>query len=78
MADQPTVSFENDLAPLFKQFRGNMIWRFDLTAYDDVVANQAEIYDRIKNKGMPPPPYPPLTDEQIAMFGAWIEQGFPR
>jgi hypothetical protein len=73
-----TVSFENDLAPLLKQFRGNMIWRFDLTSYDDVKTNYDAIFDRIQKKGMPPPPYPPLTDDQIAMFKAWQEQGFPR
>ncbi|HEX3129825.1 MAG TPA: hypothetical protein VH394_20990 [Thermoanaerobaculia bacterium] len=73
-----TVSFENDLAPLLKQFRGNMIWRFDLTSYDDVKTNFDAIFGRIEKKGMPPPPYPPLTDEQIAMFKAWQEQGFPR
>ena len=73
-----TVSFENDLAPLLKQFRGNMIWRFDLTSYDDVKTNYAAIFDRIKNKGMPPPPYPPLTDDQITLFKEWGDQGFPR
>jgi len=72
-----TVSFANNLAPLLKQFRGQMIWRFDLTSYDDVVANFAAIYDRIKNKGMPPPPFQPFSDQQIAMFGAWKDQGFP-
>jgi hypothetical protein len=75
MAD---VSFANDIAPLFQQFRGQMIWRFDLTLYGDVVANYKEILDRIRNKGMPPPPFPPLTDEQIAMFADWIDQKFPR
>jgi hypothetical protein len=73
-----TVSFATDLAPLLKQFRGNMIWRFDLTSYDDVRENYAAIFDRIKNKGMPPPPYPPQTDDQILKFEEWREQGFPR
>lgn len=83
MADQQqdpkpaTVSFANDLAPLLKQFRGQMMWRFDLTSYDDVKANHVEIYGRIKGKGMPPPPFGPWTDAQIAKFGAWIDQGFP-
>ena len=77
-SETTTVSFADDIAPLFQQFRGQMIWRFDLTLYDDVVANHAAIFNRIKNKGMPPPPFPPLSDSQIAMFGAWIEQGFPR
>jgi hypothetical protein len=77
VAHQP-VSFANDLAPILQQFRGQMMWRFDLTSYDDVKANHLAIYSRIKGKGMPPPPFPPLSDAQIAMFGAWIAQQFPR
>ena len=76
-APQP-VSFANDLAPIFQQFRGQMMWRFDLTNYDAVKANYQAIYSRIKGKGMPPPPFAPLSDAQIAMFGEWIAQNFPR
>jgi len=71
------VSFANDIAPLLGQFRGQMIWRFDMTVYGDVVANHKEIFDRIRNKGMPPPPFPPLSDDQIKMFADWIGQNFP-
>ena len=72
-----TVSFANDIAPLLHQFRGQMMWRFDFDSYDEVKANASQIFSRIKNKGMPPPPFQPLTDAQIATFGAWIQQGFP-
>ncbi len=72
-----TVSFEKDLVPILEPFRDHMIWRFDLTSYDDVRTNHAEIYGRINGKGMPPPPLSPLSDEQIALFGDWIHQGFP-
>ena len=76
-AAQP-VSFANDISPIFQQFRGQMMWRFDLTSYDAVKANCVVIYGRIKGKTMPPPPFEPLSDEQIAMFGDWIAQNFPR
>lgn len=74
-----TVSFEKDIAPLFRQFRASMIWRFDLTKYDDVKANASAIQANIApGAGMPPPPYPELTAAQVAMFTAWINQGFPQ
>ena len=73
------VSFANDIMPLFKQFQGPMMWRFDLTSYDAVKANAQTIYGRISNPAnpMPPPPFPMLKPEQIAMFKAWIDEGFP-
>ena len=73
-----TVSFENDIAPLFRQFRASMIWRFDLTKYGDVKANAPTILANIgPNGGMPPPPYPVLTTAQVAKFTEWMNQGFP-
>ena len=32
---------------------------------------------KIRSGNMPPPPYTPLTEEEVARFAAWIEQGFP-
>jgi hypothetical protein len=69
-----TVSFRADIFPLFEQYRGSMLWRLDLTNYDDVKANAALIYDNISD-GMPPAPYASLTKEQIGLFQAWIAQG---
>ncbi|MFZ6767621.1 hypothetical protein ACO0LM_11105 [Undibacterium sp. Di26W] len=71
------VSFEKDIAPLFNQFRASMMWRLDLTDYEQVKANAAMVLTQIQG-GMPPPPYPPLTTAQVAMFQAWINQGFPK
>jgi len=78
-AQPPQVSFANDIVPIFKPYQDPMMWRFDLTSYDAVKANAATIYGRIASKQgpMPPPPYPPLTKEQIETFGAWMKAGFP-
>lgn len=71
------VSFTNDIMPLFKQFQGQMMWRFDLTNYDQVKANAETIYGRISSSSgpMPPPPFDPLTPEQAQMFQQWIDDG---
>lgn len=76
-AQQPQVSFASDIMPLFKQFQGPMMWRLDLTSYDAVKANASTIWDQIASKSMPPPPFPPLSDAQIATFKAWMSSGFP-
>jgi hypothetical protein len=73
------VSFASDIMPLFKQFQGPMMWRFDLTNYEAVLANAETILGRISSPDspMPPPPFPPLTAQQIATFQEWINQGCP-
>jgi|GraSoiStandDraft_46_1057282.scaffolds.fasta_scaffold802143_2 hypothetical protein len=72
------VSFAQDIAPMFKPFDVNMAWRFGLTTYDDVKANAALIYSRMTNGSspMPPPPYPPFTAEQVALFNQWMLDGY--
>ncbi|MGK7928868.1 MAG: hypothetical protein AB4290_27135 [Spirulina sp.] len=74
------VSFDNDIRPLFYQYSGPMQWRFDLTNYDAVKANAALIYQYISlpDPQMPPPPFDPLTKEQVAMFQQWMNDGYPR
>jgi hypothetical protein len=73
------VSFSNDIMPLFNQFKGQMMWRFDLTNYEHVKANASLIYGRISSPDgpMPPPPFDPLTGEQIQMFQDWMNEGCP-
>lgn len=73
------VTFSNDIQPLFNQFKGQMMWRFDLTDYDHVRANAQIIYDRISSPDgpMPPPPFDPLTTEQISTFQQWMNEGCP-
>lgn len=71
------TSFATDIKPLFTQFRGPMLWRLDLTSYDQVKANAQLIYARITdpNDPMPPAPFEPLTSDQIAKFQQWINDG---
>jgi glucose/arabinose dehydrogenase len=71
------ISFERDIAPLFAQFRASMLWRLDLTRYEHMKLNADMVYNQISTQSMPPPPYPPMTDAQVALFKAWMDQGFP-
>jgi hypothetical protein len=71
------VSFERDIAPLFAQFRASMLWRLDLTRYEDMKLNAPMVLSQIKSERMPPPPYPPMTLKQITLFQTWMKQGFP-
>lgn len=70
------VSFAEDIVPIFRQFRGSMAWRLDLTKLEDVKANASAIYKQISQQAMPPPPYPPLTNQQVGLFKAWMDGGF--
>ena len=71
----PTVSFASDVMPFLNQFKAQMMWRLDLTDYDQVKANAEIIYPLISSNppSMPPPPLPPLSDDQIKTFKAWID-----
>jgi hypothetical protein len=75
-------SFANDIAPMFYKFRSQMRWRLDLASYDDVKASAPAIYAQIyyeqgQEPGMPPTPYPPYTQDQVALFKAWMDAGCP-
>ena len=68
-------TFQKDIAPLFVPFRGSMLWRLDLTNYEDVKANASLLYTQISTQQMPPSPYVPFSADQIALFQSWIAQG---
>ena len=80
MSRMSKISFESEIKPLFAQFVGEMRWRLDLTRYEDVCANAPMIYAKIRSADpdgrMPPPPFDPLTIEQIACFKTWMDEGF--
>jgi hypothetical protein len=73
------VSFSNDIMPIFYQFKSQMMWRFDLTNYEHVKANAAIINNHLADPAnygpMPPPPFDPLTSDQIKLFNQWILDG---
>ena len=71
-----TVSFQKDIAPMFYEFRGPMLWRLDLTKYEDVKANASMIYNQITEANMPPPPFPSFTADQTKLFQQWMTEGF--
>ena len=71
-----SVSFQKDIVPMFYEFRGPMLWRLDLTKYEDVKANAAMIYNQMIQSGMPPPPFPSFTADQTKLFQQWMTEGF--
>lgn len=71
-----TVSFQKDIVPMFYEFRGPMLWRLDLTKYEDVKANASMIYNQMIQNGMPPPPFPHFTSDQTNLFQQWMTEGF--
>jgi hypothetical protein len=76
-----TTSFRTDIAPILEPFRDNMLWRFDLADYDAVKPNAQLIMGRLTGATgtqMPPPPMPPLTSAQIALFKQWMAEGCPQ
>ncbi len=72
-----SVSFEKNIAPMFANYQANMNWRFNLTKYDDVKINANKIYELISTHQMPPPNYPPLSDDQVGEFKEWMDAGYP-
>lgn len=76
-----SVSFKKDIMPFFAQYRGQMLWRLDVTDYEDVRANAKLILGRIDpasgDNRMPPPPFPPFSGELYTRFYQWIDEGFP-
>jgi len=78
-----TTSFARDVRPLFRQKDIDHMkpHRLDLTNYDAVKAMANDISAKLKGIGvgqrMPPPPDPPLSPDQIALFDAWRSEGCP-
>jgi len=79
MSDQQTasVSFENDIRPLFRdKDRQRMEWAFDLWRYEDVKENAPAILQRLEDGDMPcDESWPP---DRIATFRSWVQGGMPK
>ena len=77
------TSFQADIRPLFtaRDIEG-MKKGFNLASYDDVKAQAAAIYDRIRGIGgalMPPPPprgEGPWPQSRIDLFAKWMADGY--
>ena len=82
MTDPIPVSFKKDIAKPLSPYRDFMLWRLDLSSYDDVKANAWHIYAVMIGEDplaapMPPPGFGTLPDGFISTFQNWISQGFP-
>lgn len=69
--------FDPDVMGLFQPFQAEMMWRFDLLNYDDVVQNFDLILNYVENQYMPPPPRQPLPSEAVEKLKNWQNNGFP-
>lgn len=74
------VSFAKDILPLFTQIDiDHMQFFCDLSKYDDVKTNSADIVSRLTGEGGPTMPPKtaggPWSATQIALFQSWIDGG---
>jgi hypothetical protein len=77
------ASFQKDIRPLFTERDVHAMSKaFNLASYDEVKANAAIIYDRVRGIGgavMPPPPprgEGPWPQAHIELFAQWIAGGY--
>jgi len=71
-----SLSFETDIRPLFRQYDIDEmvdISGFDLSDYSDVKKRAKLIYTRLADGSMPCDN--PWTEEKIALFKNWMDQG---
>lgn len=69
-------SFAADIKPLFRESdRTAMRRAFDLWSYDDVVAHSQAIAARLKDGSMPCDG--PWTNDRVALFERWLNEGSP-
>jgi hypothetical protein len=68
------ISFATDIRPLFRAVdRSDMLHRFDLWSHVDVVANGAEIAERIADGSLPADH--PWPDVSVSLFDRWLAEG---
>ena len=76
MSADTTISFSNDIKPLFREGdRESMIGFFDLWNHAEVVEHSDAIAERLRDGSMPCDGSWP--DDQIELFDRWIEAGMP-
>lgn len=71
------TSFEKDIRPLFRdEDVESMSFAFDLSSYEEVCEHAEEIHARVAEGTMPcDAPWP---EENVELFGAWIDDGLAR
>lgn len=70
------TSFASDVAPLFRdQDVAAMTFMFDLHDYDDVRDNAEDILEAVVAGTMPCDES--WSDTKVAVFRAWVDEGFP-
>ena len=70
------TSYASDIRPLFRDKDvDEMSFAFDLASYDDVKDNASAILDRLSDGSMPCDE--PWSEDRVALFREWIEEGFP-
>jgi hypothetical protein len=70
------LSFAQDIRPMFRDFDIEEMKQaadFDLSKYEDVCANAASIHARMEDGSMPCDAA--ISDEQIAKFKQWMDDG---
>jgi hypothetical protein len=72
----PTVHFEDDIKPLFREHdRESMRFAFDLWSFDDVSSHADAILDRLEAGTMPCDGAWPA--DRVAVFREWVDAGKP-
>ena len=75
-AGTESISFEQDIKPLFREKdRESMERAFDLWSHDEVAQNSTAILERLRDGTMPCDGAWP--DEQVSTFQNWIDAGMP-
>jgi hypothetical protein len=73
-ADSPTIGFEADIKPLFRdKDREAMRRAFDLWSYDDVVTHADAIADQLSQGTMPCDGAWP--EDRVERFRRWVQEG---
>jgi hypothetical protein len=73
-AADETVSFEDDIKPLFRPTdHESMAWAFDLSSYDEVKEHATAILERLRDGSMPCDGE--WSEEQVERFQRWTETG---
>lgn len=70
------ISFARDIRPLFRDspdVDSMKDYGLDLSSYEEVKAQAAEIYETLESGSMPcDAPWPPA---QVALFKRWMDEG---